>query len=124
MKAKARELRKNQTDAEKLLWYYLRNRQLTGHKFRRQHPIGRFFADFACIEKTLIVEIDGGQHALARDKDNQRTAYLESEGFTVLRFWNNQVLNETEAMLERIKSLLDSPPSPQPSPPKMVEREK
>ena len=124
MKAKARELRKNLTDAERLLWYHLRNRQLGGHKFRRQHPIGPFFADFACIEKMLVVEIDGGQHALEKDKDKQRTAYLESEGFNVLRFWNNQVLNETEAVLERIKSILDSTPSPRPSPPKMVEREK
>jgi very-short-patch-repair endonuclease len=86
MKAIARELRRNLTDAERLLWYHLRNRQLGGHKFRRQHPIGPFYVDFACIEKMFVIEIDGGQHSLERDEDNQRTAYLESEGFNVVRF--------------------------------------
>jgi very-short-patch-repair endonuclease len=71
----------------------------------------------------FVVEIDGGQHAQTKEEDLQRTAYLESKGFTVVRFWNNQVLNETGPVLERIKSLLEAP-SPRPSPPKMVEREK
>lgn len=117
MKEKARSLRKDQTDAEKRLWYHLRDRRLAGHKFRRQHPIGPFIVDFVCLETCLIVDLDGGQHALEIEEDRNRTAYLETRGFRVLRFWNNQVLNETEAVLTVILGLLHAGhPSPRPSP--------
>ena len=99
--AQARKLRKNMTDAERKLWHFLRNRRLAGLKFRRQVPIGPYIVDFACIEKKVIVEIDGGEHNFPdhRQYDAQRTAYLEGQGFRVLRFWNNQVLSDIEAVL-------------------------
>jgi len=98
----ARNLRKNQTEAEKLLWYKLRDRRLEGWKFRRQHTLGPFIVDFVCLEKKLIIEVDGGQHAQSSVQDAARTEYLKNHGFTVLRFWNNEVLSETEAVLELI----------------------
>ncbi|WP_298268309.1 DUF559 domain-containing protein, partial [Geobacter sp.] len=79
----ARNLRKEATDAEKLLWKHLRTKQIEGLKFRRQEQISRFIADFVCYERTLIIEADGGQHALEREKDDERTAWLNSQGFTV-----------------------------------------
>ena len=96
----ARTLRRNATDAERRLWYHLRNRRLGGFKFKQQETIGPFIADFACVECRLIVEADGGQHNDARDSD--RTEYLESLGWHVLRFWNNDILQQTEAVLEVI----------------------
>jgi len=114
----ARRLRKNQTDAERRLWNRLRNRTLAGHKFRRQYVIGPYTCDFVCVEKQLIIEIDGGQHAHRVEKDENRTAYLQSKGFTVIRFWNHEVLAETEAVLEKILAAIESDtPSPCPSPP-------
>ena len=80
------------TDTEMLLWRHLRSRNMSGLKFRRQHCIGSFIADFACVEKKLIIEVDGGQHAENADQDADRTAYLNSQGWTVMRFWNNEVL--------------------------------
>jgi very-short-patch-repair endonuclease len=104
----ARRFRKKMTDAEFKLWEYLRNKQL-GVKFRRQCPIDNYVVDFLCFEKRLIVEVDGGQHAeLAKDKS--RDKYLKSQGFKVLRFWNNDVLSNTEGVIERIIQVLDSPP--------------
>ncbi|MBC2712699.1 MAG: endonuclease domain-containing protein [Desulfosarcina sp.] len=103
-KNKARQLRKAQTDAERRLWQLLRNRSIAGCKFRRQHPIGPYICDFACLDRQLVIEVDGGQHADQVEKDNTRTAYLESKGFTVMRFWNHEVLKETEAVLEKILS--------------------
>lgn len=94
----ARNLRNNPTEAERILWPHLRYRQLNGHKFRRQHSVGPYIVDFACVEEKLIIEIDGGQHASQIDYDTIRTQSLESQGFTVLRFWNHQVLNETETV--------------------------
>ena len=88
----ARQLRRNQTDAEKFLWSKLRNRQLSGYKFKRQVPVGTYIADFLCQEAMLIVELDGGQHAGQQDYDQRRTHWLESQGFRVLRLWNNDVL--------------------------------
>ena len=124
MKGKARILRENQTDAERVLWYPLRDRRLAGHKFRRQHPIGAFIADFVCIEDRLVVELDGGQHALRSEEDNQRSTYLKSKGYRVFRFWNDQVLRDTQAVLEGILRILESDaPSPCPSPPPARERE-
>jgi adenine-specific DNA-methyltransferase len=102
LKQHARDLRKAATDAENLMWQLLRNRRLANAKFRRQHPIGKYIADFYCDEQGLVIELDGGQHAEQKTYDDQRTAFLRSQGLTVLRFWNNQVLNETEAVLQVI----------------------
>lgn len=111
----AKSLRRAQTDAEKLLWSRLRDRQLSGYKFRRQLPIGRYIVDFVCVERGLIVELDGGQHASQSAGDEKRSGDLAAQGFRVLRFWNDQVLKKTNAVLERIQQhLID--PSPQPSP--------
>lgn len=99
---KARQLRKNMTEAERTLWKYLRLRQFGGHKFRRQQPIGKYIVDYVCLEKRLIIEIDGGQHSEQVIYDLERSAWLEEQGFRVLRFWDNQVLKETEAVKEKI----------------------
>jgi very-short-patch-repair endonuclease len=96
----ARRLRREATDAERRLWYYLRNRRLGGFKFRQQETIGACIADFACVESRLIVEADGGQHSDTRDA--ARTEYLESLGWHVLRIWNNDILQRTDAVLEVI----------------------
>lgn len=96
----AKELRQNQTDAEKLIWYFLRNNRL-GCKFRRQHKLGgRYIVDFICLEKNLIIELDGGQHN--EEVDRERTGFLQQEGFHLLRFWNNDVLQKTKDVLETI----------------------
>ncbi len=108
----ARVLRKNQTDAESRLWRQLRNRHLAGYKFRRQYPIGSYIADFVCLERHLIIEIDGGQHSELREHDEQRTQFLEKSGFRVLRFWNNDVLKNTDAVLNAILDALNAPSSP------------
>ena len=107
MSSTKKTLRKNQTDAETLLWHRLRNRQLGGFKFRRQHALAPYIVDFVCIEKLIVVEIDGSQHALTMDADARRTKFLEQKGFRVVRFWNNEVLGNTEAVLERILALLN-----------------
>jgi very-short-patch-repair endonuclease len=99
---RARELRRNRTEAEAHLWSRLRRRQLGGQKFRRQVPIGRYIVDFACPAACLVVEVDGCQHDLATEADASRDAWLTERGYRVLRFWNNQVLAETEAVLEDI----------------------
>jgi very-short-patch-repair endonuclease len=96
MKQQARHLRRNQTDAEKLLWYKLRNRQLNGHKFRRQHPIPPYVVDLVCVEKQLITEVDGGQHMERSRADKSRDTFLEQQGYRVVRFWNNEVLQQTD----------------------------
>ena len=118
-RVRARVLREASTDAERLLWSRLRSRRLGGHKFRRQHPLGPFFADFACLESKLIVELDGGQHyeEASQAADEQRTVVLEDQGFEVLRFSNRDVLVETDAVLVRILDRLaarDPHPSPLP----------
>ena len=96
---RARNLRRNTTEAESALWRVLRSRKLRHIKFRRQTPIGPYVADFVAFEERLIIEVDGGQHAL---DDPKRTQYLEGEGFRVLRFWNNEVLQNTEGVLTKI----------------------
>jgi very-short-patch-repair endonuclease len=101
-------LRQSATDAEKTLWTHLRNRHLAGLKFRRQHPIGPYIADFACPEAKLVVELDGGRHTEATDA--RRTAYLEAQGNTVVRFWNNEVLQNTEGVLEVLSRYLADEP--------------
>ena len=114
----ARGLRKRSTDVEQLLWSRLRAGRFEGIKFRRQHPIGQYIADFVCLERKLIIELDGGQHALSDEilKDRQRDAWLEKEGYSVVRFWDNEVLTNTSGILEAIRERFHGTPSPQ-SPP-------
>ncbi|MCL7488982.1 MAG: endonuclease domain-containing protein [Desulfobulbaceae bacterium] len=102
LKPLARILRKKQTDAEKLLWRHLRNRQVANCKFRRQFAIKPYIVDFVCLSPRLVIELDGSQHVEAADYDRVRTEFLAAEGFKVLRFWNNEVLEETEAVLQKI----------------------
>jgi very-short-patch-repair endonuclease len=99
----ARLLRKNQTDVEQLLWKQLRNRNLSNHKFRRQLPVDPYIVDFACLELKLIIELDGGQHANRINYDDQRSLFLEQRGFKVIRFWNNDVIENTAGVLETIR---------------------
>ena len=103
---------KNMTDAECRLWYHLRGRQFDGKKFREQSPIGAFVVDFVCFESSLIVELDGGQHAAEVDYDEDRTAWLNSRGFRVLRFWNSQVFEELDVVLESIWNVLQDTDRP------------
>ena len=98
---RARRLRQNMTDAERRLWSALRDRRLSGYRFRRQFPIGHFIVDFACTQHRLIIEADGGQHADSQT-DGARTAWLEGKGWRVLRFWNNDVLANTSSVIETI----------------------
>ena len=106
----AKRLRRDMTDAEKLLWQHVRNRQLGGFKFRRQCTIGPFIADFACIENRLIVEADGGQHSESTS-DANRTDYLERQGWQVIRFWNTDILTNIDGVLEAILIALRPPSS-------------
>ena len=108
MTTRAPHLRQTSTDAERWLWHHLRNRQFGGHKFRRQHKIGSYVANFACLERLLVIEVDGGQHADPNSNDPERTAWLESEGYRVVRFWNNEVLTNIEGVLARIEETLDA----------------
>jgi len=105
----AKELRQKKTKAEEMLWVKLRDRQLCGVKFRRQEPIGNYIVDFVSFEKKLILEIDGNPHKKIEIKinDNQRTLWLRDEGFKVLRFWNADILNDVEGVLEKIKGVLN-----------------
>ena len=99
----ARQLRKNQTEAESILWNRLRSRQIAGTKFRRQQPIENYIVDFVSLKKRIIIELDGGQHAEGRKRDNARDKILEGNGFKVLRFWNNEVFENLEGVLEVIR---------------------
>ena len=114
LQRRARALRNRATDAERHLWRHLQGRQLAGHRFRRQVPIAGFIADFACLEVKLAVELDGGQHQERVGYDEDRN--LAAQGFRVLRFWNDQVFKETEAVLEQIMRALGVN-SPHPNPP-------
>jgi len=106
----AKSLRTNMTDAEQKIWHHLRQRQIQNLKFRRQQIIGNYVVDFACLETKLIIEIDGGQHT--EEADRKRTEFLEKEGYKILRFWNNDVLNNIDGILETILiELTFSPPS-------------
>jgi primosomal protein N' (replication factor Y) len=113
----ARRLRREMTDAERRLWAHLRNRGLGGHKIRRQHQIGPYIADFYSEQHKLIIEVDGSQH-VGSASDARRTAWLRSRGYRVIRFWNNDVLSNTDGVLDAILAAFDSSldPSPQPSP--------
>src|SRR5260370_36278070 len=97
----ARRLRRDATDAERRLWSALRDRRLSGYRFRRQFPIGRFIVDFACTKHRLIVEADGSQHADS-ESDRERTAWLQEQGWRVLRFWNNGVLTNTHGLFQTV----------------------
>jgi len=101
----ARRLRANQTDAETVLWNRIRNRQIDGHKFARQVPIGKFICDFVCRKKLIVIEVDGGQHVESA-ADVVRDRYLVGEGYRVLRFWNNDVLGNIEGVLTTIQTEL------------------
>ncbi len=104
----SRILRGSETIPEQLLWSWLRNRQLNGVKFRRQQQIGPYVVDFVSFERKFIIELDGGQHATAsdRDKDAIRTSWLESQGFRVLRFWNNGVMSNMDGVVTHIREAL------------------
>jgi len=117
-----RQLRKRATDAEQKLWWLLRRRTLDGCRFRRQAPIGRFIVDFVCHERGLIVEVDGGQHAERHAYDAARTQWLETQGYKVMRFWNSDVLRNTNEVGEQILSALCAA-TPLPGPPPQGGRE-
>jgi very-short-patch-repair endonuclease len=108
----ARRLRKEMTDAERLLWSQIRHRQLAGCRFRRQAPLGRYIVDFVCFERRLVVELDGGQHRQQREYDEQRTRWLNSQGFRVVRFWDSVVFEDTESVREVIDRYLRADPPP------------
>jgi very-short-patch-repair endonuclease len=108
---RARKLRSNPTDAERLLWRHLRLRQVDGYKFRRQRPIGPYFVDFVCLEKQVVIEVDGGQHAEQRSYDERREAWLKREGFRVLRFCDHEVLTQVESVKQVIWETLNAPSS-------------
>ena len=102
----ARELRKNMTDAERRLWAQLRGKQFGGFKFRKQAPIGPYIVDFVCFEKKMIIELDGGQHVLRSLEDETRTSWLNSQGFRVLRYWNHDVLEDLDTLMEAVWTAL------------------
>lgn len=113
MTQRARVLRKQQTDAERLLWKHLRGQRLAGCKFRRQQVIEPYIVDFVCLDPKLIVEADGGQHAEQTGYDAKRTVFLESLGYKVLRFWDNEILCDVDSVLARIReSLYETPLTP------------
>ena len=111
--SRSRALRHNPTDAEKKLWQALRSRQLAGCKFRQQVEIDGYIVDFLYPAKRLIIEVDGGQHTPERDA--RRTTFLESQGFTVIRFWNNEVMENLDGVWSEIEAALSTPPHPSPS---------
>lgn len=110
----ARKLRSTLTDAEARLWSRLRRQQIDGFRFRRQQPMGRYVVDFFCPEAKLIVEVDGGQHA---NDSGVRTRWLVGSGYSVIRFWNNEVLGNTDGVVEKIREALRAAGTPRPNPP-------
>jgi very-short-patch-repair endonuclease len=104
----AGELRKQTTPAEKKLWAYLRLMREDGVRFRRQHAIGSFITDFCAPRKNLVIELDGSQHLEQEEYDNERTKYLESQGYKVIRFWNNDVMNNIDGVIKEIMSTLEA----------------
>ncbi|MEO5831603.1 MAG: DUF559 domain-containing protein [Rhodanobacter sp.] len=112
---RARRLRHDGTDAERRLWHRLRQRQLGGHKFRRQYPLCGYIVDFVCVPALLVIELDGGQHLDAIDYDQRRTEILERAGYCVLRFWNDDVLLRTEDVLLEIFRVLEARANPTPA---------
>jgi very-short-patch-repair endonuclease len=112
---RSRELRRDATDAETKLWYALRARAFGDFKFRRQYPIGKFIADFCCVSKKLIVELDGSQHAEQQGHDQERTSWFEKHGYRVIRFWNFEVAESLADVLDRIEAALDGATAPSPA---------
>ena len=116
----AKRLRRHQTDAERTLWFRLRDRRLYGWKFKRQVPLDRYVVDFLCSDARLIIEVDGGQHATRTIQDDERTQALEAMGYLVMRLWNNDVLSNTDGVVETIVATLNQfrpvPPHPDPLP--------
>ena len=110
----AKTLRANQTKAEQRLWYHLRAHRFMGLKFRRQKPMGRYIVDFVCVEQRLVIKIDGGQHAAQVNYDRLRDEWLHGQGYTVLRFWNNEVMQQLEGVLEQIRLSITLSPGPSP----------
>jgi very-short-patch-repair endonuclease len=121
----AKRLRRQQTDAEPILWFRLRGRRLAGWKFRRQVPVDRFIVDFVCADAKLVVELDGGQHAVRPLQDEERTRTLEAMGYLVPRFWNNDVMRNLDGVLQEIINTLSqhAPEPPHPTPLPCGERE-
>ena len=123
----AKKMRREMTAAEQRLWHFLRAGRLQGYKFRRQQPMGSYIADFVCVNPKLIIEADGGQHAEQAAYDTERSRYFQRQGFTVLRFWNHQILQQTDDVLAEMLRVLDGlvekrqvtlvPPNPLPNPP-------
>ena len=113
--ARSRELRLNATDAERKLWQQISARKVAGVRFNRQFPVGPFICDFVSRSARLVIEVDGGQHAVDVAKDEARTAYLEARGYRVIRFWNNDVLERIEGVVAVIERVLADMPSPNPS---------
>lgn len=118
MQNHARELRNNGTDAERILWQRLKGRQIAGVKFRRQQPIEEYIVDFVSFSPKIVIELDGGQHLENAGYDAKRDTCLRLNGFAVLRFWNNEVVENIEGVLEviRRRCLKDESPTPQPPP--------
>ena len=115
---RVRELRRDGSRAERKIWEFLRDRRHHGVKFRRQHPIGPYFADFACISRKLVIEIDGDHHAFQAEADARRTAAMEREGWRVVRFWANAVMENPEGIWEEIEQVLIAAPPHLASPPR------
>lgn len=113
--ANARRMRHESTDAEQKLWRAVRGRRFGGYKFKRQYPIGRYIVDFVCLEERLIIELDGGQHALHEEYDSERTAYLEAKSFRAIRYWNDVLLKHTDEVLEDILRVLRGGATPSPA---------
>lgn len=113
---RAKVMRSAQTPAEERLWYFLRAHRFLGLKFKRQKPVGPYIVDFICMERDLAIELDGSQHGDQVAYDRERDSWLAGQGFTVLRFWNHDVMNQTGSVLERIRQFVEalSPPAPLP----------
>jgi very-short-patch-repair endonuclease len=105
---RARQLRKEPTVAEAKLWAFLRGNKLDGVNFRRQHAIGKYIVDFCSLKKKLVIELDGSQHLEQEEYDQERTLYLKSEGYRVIRFWNDQVMSDMEGVIKTIMYAVDS----------------
>ena len=113
--ARSRELRAAMTDAERKLWAHLSARKVAGTRFNRQFPIGPFIGDFVSRSAKLVIEVDGGQHAISAEDDAARTRYIEAQGYRVIRFWNNDVVGNIEGVVAEIERVLLDRPSPSPS---------
>ena len=115
---RARELRRDGSRAERKVWEFLRGRGIGAAKFRRQHPIGPYFADFACLSRKLVIEIDGDHHAFQLERDARRTAAMEREGWRVVRFWANEVVQNPEGIWAEIEQVVGACPPHLTSPPR------